>query len=87
MDIEEILIDNDYVKFEKMFNDAIIGITKDSRLIYDYDKMVDCLMKEEKVGIEDASDIIDYNYSYGGYPQPVIMYKVIKEINDEEIGN
>ena len=35
MDIEEILIDNDYVKFEKMFNDAIIGITKDSRLIYD----------------------------------------------------
>ena len=33
----------------------------DGRLIYDYDKMIDCLMQEDNMTYEEAMEFIDYN--------------------------
>ena len=40
---------------------AIVGISHDDRLIYDYDKMVECLMEEDNMSMEEAIEFIDYN--------------------------
>lgn len=44
------------------YNNAFIGITSDFRAVYDYDKMVDCLLEEYPMWDEqEAMDFIDYN--------------------------
>lgn len=43
------------------FDDAIIGVSHDGRIIYDYDKMIESLMKEQQWTYEDAMEWIDYN--------------------------
>lgn len=78
MDIEEILNDDSFKKFEEIYNDAIIGVTQDDRVIYDYDLMVECLMDKEKMSEEEACDYLNFQYSYAGYPQPIIRFKVIR---------
>lgn len=40
---------------------AIVGISHDDRLIYDYDKMIDCLMQEDNMSYEEAMEFINYN--------------------------
>lgn len=65
------------------FDEAIIGVTHDGKAVYDYDKMVYCLMKEDKISSEDAMDFIDYNtirsLPYAGEYAPVIVYLFDKE--------
>ena len=60
------------------FDEAIIGVTHDGKAVYDYDKMVYCLMKEDKISEEEAVDFIDYNtirsLPYAGEYAPVIVY-------------
>lgn len=41
--------------------DAVIGISDDDRVIYDYDLMVQSLMKEDGMSEEEAIDFISYN--------------------------
>ena len=41
--------------------EAIIGVTSDDRVVYDYDLMVECLMKEDNLSWEDADEFIQYN--------------------------
>lgn len=43
------------------FDDAIVGITVDGRVVYDYERMVACLMKNDGISEEDAVDFISYN--------------------------
>ena len=43
------------------FNNSIIGISYDGRVIYDYDLMIEDLMKEEDLDYEDALEFIEYN--------------------------
>ena len=43
------------------FNESIIGISIDDRVIYDYDSMVNELMKTDNISCEEAIDFIEYN--------------------------
>lgn len=55
-------LDISAVAFESpAYLNAIVGVSHDDRLIYDYDKMVDCLMKEDNMTYEEAVEFIDYN--------------------------
>ena len=40
---------------------AIIGITDEGALCYSYEKMIECLMEEDKMEYEDAMEFVDYN--------------------------
>ena len=59
---------------------AIIGMSQDGRLVYDYDKMVEYLMEKEKWSEEDAMDFIDCNaiptIPYMGEKHPVVVYGI-----------
>ena len=62
------------------YDDALIGISEDNRAIYDYNKMVEWLMKEEGFSDIDAIEWIDYNtiraLPYMGDKAPIIMYPI-----------
>ena len=73
---EDILILKNY-----SYDDALIGITEDNRAIYDFDKMVDWLIKTESLSQEEAIEWIEYNtiraLPYMGERAPVIMYPLL----------
>ena len=59
------------------YKSAIIGISYDNRVIYDYDLMIEDLMKEEDLSYEDALEFLEYNtlraLSYMGDDAPIIL--------------
>lgn len=63
------------------YDDALIGVTEDNRAVYDYDKMVDWLCKNEGMSVEDATEWVDYNtiraLPYFGTSAPVVMYNLL----------
>ena len=62
------------------YDDALIGISEDNRAIYDYNKMVEWLIRVESFTEEEAVDWISYNtiraLSYMGDKAPIIMYPI-----------
>ena len=60
------------------YDDALIGISDDNRAVYDYNKMVEWLVKTEGFTEEEAIEWIDYNtiraLPYAGSKSPIIMY-------------
>ena len=60
------------------FDDAIIGIDTDDRLVYSYDVMVETLMERDGMSDEEAADFISYNtiraLPYMGSYKPIIIY-------------
>lgn len=40
---------------------AVVAVTHDDRLVYDYNKMVECLMVDDGMTYEEAAEFIDYN--------------------------
>lgn len=60
------------------YNNSIVGISYDNRVIYDMDLMIEDLMKEENLSFEDALEFIEYNtlraLSYMGEDAPIILY-------------
>jgi hypothetical protein len=60
------------------YDAAIIGISTDGQVIYDYDKMIGCLMDEDGMTYDEAVDFIDYNtiraLPYVGEGAPIVMY-------------
>lgn len=62
------------------YDDALIGVSVDNRAIYDYDKMVEWLMKTESFTQEESIEWIDYNtiraLPYMGEKAPIIMYPI-----------
>ena len=78
----ELLEDMDYeglVVFENPdYDDAIIGVSHDDRVVYDYDKMLEHLMSHEDMTVEEAADFISYDtirsLSYAGPEAPIVMY-------------
>jgi NAD+ synthase len=69
----KIFIDPDY-------DSAIIGITDDGNVIYDYDLMVEHLMEKDGMDIEDAIEFIEYNtmrtIPYMGDKAPIIKLSI-----------
>ena len=74
----------DFVVFkDPEFDSAIIGISDDNRVIYDYDKMVAHLMEVDGIEMLDAMEYIDYN-TLGASPPPewgdlgpIVMYGLL----------
>lgn len=59
------------------FDKSIVGITEDGRLIYDYNKMVEEMSKEDHIDVLESMEFIDYNtlrsLPYMGENAPIIM--------------
>ena len=82
--LKEWLCDRDYEDTVVMENpdylSAIVGISDDGRLIYDYEKMVEYLMTTDGMDYEEACEFIDFN-TIGALPymsekRPVILNKI-----------
>ena len=43
------------------YADAFIGMSQDDRAIYDYNKMVECLVHDDGMDEGEAAEFIDYN--------------------------
>lgn len=60
------------------YENSIIGISYDNRVIYDYDLMIEDLMEEEDLSFEDALEFLEYNtlraLPYMGEDAPIILY-------------
>ena len=55
-------IDEQIIVFDNPnFDNSIIGISYDNRVIYDYQLMVHDLMQQDNISEEDAVDFIHYN--------------------------
>ena len=59
---------------------AVVGISDDGRLIYDYEKMVEHLVATDGMDYEEACEFIDFN-TIGSLPsmgekRPIILTKV-----------
>lgn len=61
-------------------DEAIIGISTDGRLIYDYDKLVECFIQHDGMDYEGAVEWVDYNtvraIEYMGEMKPIILNKI-----------
>ena len=71
----------DVVVFENYsYDDALIGVTEDNRAVYDFDKMVDWLCRNEGFTVTEAIEWIEYNtirsLPYAGEDAPIIMYRL-----------
>lgn len=85
LNIEEILLDNGYegIKYltDYSYDTAVIGVTNDGRVVYDFDLMVEWLIDKEGFSETDAVEWIDYNtiraLPYMGGDAPLILYKLI----------
>ena len=70
---------DDAVVFENPdYDSALIGVTHDGRAVYDYDRMVGCLVDEDGMEPLEAAEFIDYNtiraIPYAGEQAPVVVY-------------
>ena len=59
---------------------AIVGVSDDGRVIYDYEKMARCLMETDGMDYEEATEFIDFN-TLGALPcmgekRPIILNKI-----------
>ena len=65
---------------ESDYDDAIIGVSTDDRLIYDYDLMIKCLIDNQGFTEIDAIEWISYNtircLDYMGSNAPIVMYSL-----------
>jgi hypothetical protein len=59
------------------YDEAFVGLTLDDRAVYDYDKMIECLITEDNMDYEEAVEFIDYNtirsLPYAGEKAPVVI--------------
>ena len=69
----------DVIIFENYgYDDALIGVTEDNRAVYDFDKMVEWLCRNEGFTSDEAVEWIEYNtiraLPYAGESAPIVMY-------------
>lgn len=87
MNAEERLLDAGYEDIKYLVNEsydnALIGVSDDGRVIYDYDKMIDWLVDKYEWTDEEAAEWIEYNtiraLPYFGEGAPIIMYPLPTE--------
>ena len=81
IDLVRLLQENtDYhIKVIVGYDDAITGYFYDNEnriiLIYEYDKIIDILIKRDGMTKEDATDFVEYKFCFPE-PAPVIMYNL-----------
>lgn len=61
------------------YADAIIGISHNNQVIYDYDKMVEWLMLKDNLSETEAIEFIEYNVinALGGDNYPIVIFNRI----------
>ena len=73
-----IILDNHY------YDNSIIGITNDNRLVYDYNKMIREFARDEGCDEIEAQEWVDYNtmraIPYMGEMRPIILQANRREI-------
>lgn len=82
--LKDWLCDHDYensVVFENPdYLSAVVGVSENGRVIYDYNLMVEDLMKQDDMEYEDAVEFIDFNtigsLPYAGEMSPIILYHI-----------
>ena len=66
------------------YDNSIIGLTEDDRLIYDYESMIREFMEDEDCSYEEAQEWVDYNtmraLPYGGPKAPIIVSLTTKDL-------
>lgn len=71
------------------FDAAIIGVTDDSRAVYDYDLMVRTLCATDGMESMEAIEFIDYNtlraIPYAGEHAPIVMMAVHENPEQEKL--
>lgn len=77
----EILVDSGYedviIFSEPSYDTALVGVTIDNEAVYDYEKMIEYLVRQDGMNYEEAADFISYNSSYRqGNGYPIIMYSL-----------
>lgn len=59
------------------YDNAIVGVTIDGKVVYEYGRMIVELMNDDGMSIEEAIDFIEYNtiraLPYAGENAPIIM--------------
>lgn len=90
-DLKEYLVEwghEDTIVFDSPdYADAFIGVTWDERAVYDYNKMVECLVRNDGMDELEAMEFIDYNavrslpYVENG---PIIIYPFCGAIREWE---
>ena len=75
--------DPDIIVFENPdYSEAFIGVSSDGggRAVYDYEKMVRCLMEHDGMTEEEAREFIDYNTlgAWFGDKTPIILFPIIE---------
>lgn len=83
--VEERLRNNEYedVKYltDFSYDTALIGVSDDNRAVYDFNKMVEWLIKTQNWTSEEAIEWIEYNtiraLPYFGEGSPIIMYPLM----------
>lgn len=64
------------------YDNSIIGVSTDGRVVYSYEKMIQELMSDEGLSEMEAIEWIDYNtiraISYGGEFAPIVCEDLIK---------
>jgi hypothetical protein len=81
MDNREILCDAGYeesVVFENPdYDSAIVGVTDEGNVVYDFNKMVDHLVERDGMTRDEAVEFIEYNavraLPYAGEKAPIII--------------
>lgn len=61
------------------FDDAIVGVTMDGAVVYDYHLMIAIMTERDKISTDEAAEYIDYNVirACPYYdPSPIIIYGV-----------
>ena len=63
------------------YDEAIIGVSHDDRVIYSFEKMIQCLVNNDKMTEEEAIDFIEYNtiraIPYFGSTAPIVLMNEI----------
>ena len=81
---KDILMDQGFENFmifeNPDYDSAIIGITENNQVVYNYEKMIEYLIQEDDMDYEEAVDFISYNtirsLPYAGEGAPIIMYSI-----------
>ena len=68
----------DVIIFEEpSYEDAFLGVTDTNQAVYDFELMVEYLVRTEDMSYEEAADFISYNSSfYSGGSYPLILNRI-----------
>lgn len=84
LNIRDQLPDDSLVFDNESYDNSIIGVTLDDRVIYSYERMVHEYMEDNKCSEEDAIDWIEFNtirsLPYVGDKAPMIVSTYLEDL-------